>query len=135
MKLYLSGPMRGYPNFNFPLFDAVAMRLREDGNIVYNPSENDQVTYPDIDRWPGFAEGDTIRCPKFNMHVSLHWDFARILEANGIVLLPGWEASVGAKAERYVAEATGKNVFLWFPADGTAYFDIIQVRMNHPEIK
>lgn len=134
MKAYLSGPMRGYPNFNFPLFDDVATRLRQDGVIVYNPSENDQATYPDIDKWPGFAAGDTTQCPKFNLHLALRWDFARILESNAIIMLPSWRQSVGAKAERYVAESTGKNVFIWNTYENVAYFDAIQVRMSNPEV-
>lgn len=135
MVIYLSGPMRGYPKFNFPYFDDVAMLLRESGVVVYNPSENDQGTYPDIEQWPGYATGDASQCPKFNIVVALRWDFARILEANGIVMLPQWHESVGARAERYVAECLGKNVFLWNERDGTAYLDPTQVRMSHPEIK
>lgn len=115
MILYLSGPMRGYPNFNFPLFHEVAQFLRSargGSHNVFNPAEHDEETYPGIEEWPGFASGDTTQCPEFNLPDSLAWDFARILESDGIAMLPGWQASSGAKAERFVAECVGVRVFI-----------------------
>lgn len=112
MTLYLSGPMRGYPNFNFDLFDHVTKLLRKKGHFVFNPAEHDQAVYPNIREWPGFASGDTEQCPQFNLPTSLAWDFGRILDSEGIAMLPGWEKSTGAKAELFVAEACGKSVYL-----------------------
>jgi len=134
MRVYISGPMRGFPQFNFPRFDAVAQLLRNSGVVVFNPSENDQCEYPDIDKWPGFAQGDTNTCPKFDLQKSLRWDFARILESNGIVMLPGWQHSVGAQAERYVAEVTGKDVYIWDEETQRAVLDFEQRRMAGPTI-
>lgn len=37
--IYLSGPMKGYPESNYPLFRQVAADLRADGHRVYNPAE------------------------------------------------------------------------------------------------
>lgn len=135
MRVYISGPMRGYAQFNFPRFDAVSQLLRNSGVVVFNPSENDQVEYPDIHQWEGFESGDTAKCPRFNLETSLRWDFARILEANGIVMLPGWERSSGAAAERYVAEATGKDVYLWDEDTQCATLDPQQRRMDGPKVR
>lgn len=111
MILYVSGPMRGYPNFNFPAFDAATAVLRDMGHEVHNPAEHDRGLYPDIESWPGFSSGDVVQCPAFNLSGSLAWDFQRILDSHGIVMLPGWEKSSGAKAERFLAECVGRYVF------------------------
>lgn len=139
MKLYISGPMRGYPNFNFPLFDHAQRLLEAAGHTCYNPAEHDRETYPDIEEWEGFASGDTGKCPQFNLPTSLAWDFASILKADGIVLLPGWERSSGAKAERFVAEAVGKTVFE-IRMDGQRrmrwWLDVTEApRMAYPQLK
>lgn len=112
MTLYLSGPMRGYPNFNFDTFHRVTAALRRDGHFVFSPAEHDEHVYPNIRTWAGFATGDVEQCPQFNLPTSIAWDFARILDSDAIALLPGWERSAGAKAERFVAEACGKRIWL-----------------------
>lgn len=112
MILYVSGPMRGYPSFNFPVFDHAAHVLSEDHHTVFNPVEHDRMLYPDIESWEGFVTGDTALCPKFNLPTSLAWDFQSILRSDGIVLLKGWESSSGARAERFVAEVVGKQVWI-----------------------
>lgn len=41
MKVYVAGPMRGIPEFNFPAFNLAAKNLRADGHVVFNPAERD----------------------------------------------------------------------------------------------
>lgn len=110
---YVGGPMRGYADFNFPLFDAVAADLRDYFFIeVYNPAEHDREVYPDIASWEGFASGAIERCPQFDFHAAMLWDLNAVLKADALVLLPGWENSTGANHERYVAEVCGKHIYL-----------------------
>lgn len=86
--IYLSGPMTGLPEFNYPLFHDVARRLRAAGHAVYNPAD-----YPhNASDGPfpireAFAEYSEFIC----------------LRADMIVLLPGWMGSKGAFAERLLA--------------------------------
>jgi len=116
MKVYLAGPMKGHPYFNFPLFNTAARALRNLGFVVVNPAEHDATTYPDISTWPGYATGDTDACPEFNLADVLRWDFHNLMECDGIVMLPGWENSSGARDERHIAERTGLRIF-------SAHFD------------
>jgi hypothetical protein len=41
MKVYLAGPMTGYPRWNFDAFDEAARQLRSDGHDVVSPHELD----------------------------------------------------------------------------------------------
>lgn len=136
MKVYLSGPMRGHAYFNFPLFDEVAERLRKLGMTVRNPAQHDRDIYPDIEQWDGFETGDPERCPKFNLPQSLAWDFAMILDSDAIVLLPGWEKSSGATAERFVAECIGVAVLYYVPlSDDTFYLEYDSTHMmQYPRV-
>lgn len=88
-KIYLSGPMTGYPGLNYPLFMAVSAQLRAAGYTVYNPAEFNH---------DGPAETFPIR--------RAFSEYSRFIceEADAIVLLPGWETSKGAKAELALAE-------------------------------
>jgi hypothetical protein len=135
---YIAGPMRGHKRFNFDTFDAVAYRCRTvDGWHVWNPAEHDRETWPDIEQWPGFADGDTATCPAFDIKAAMAWDLTKVAEANHLVLLPGWEQSSGARTERAVAEETGSTIWLanrnaWsgYPGDWYLTRDSVQQRMG-----
>jgi len=131
-KAYLSGPMRGRPHFNFETFNLATDNLRSKGWVVYSPAENDRGLYPDIEMWEGFANGRVDLCPKFNLESALEWDFQHILKANAIVMLSGWEDSAGACSERFVAEATGRAVYIMVDPAGHPFLDDIQKRMLTP---
>jgi hypothetical protein len=111
MKYYLAGPMRGYPDFNFPMFDRVTAHLRSIGDEVVSPAEHDRETYPDIETWEGYTLGNTSLCPEFSLREALLWDLTQIMECDGIVLLPGWEKSSGAAVEHALARALGLEVW------------------------
>lgn len=102
LKVYLAGPMRGYDQFNFPAFDAAAERLRASGWEVLSPA--------DRDRAEGFDETRNTLAD-FDLAAAMRDDLAWVIEADGIVLLQGWEESTGARIERLVAETCGKRVF------------------------
>jgi hypothetical protein len=98
--------MRGYPDYNFPLFDEVAWELRQQGFVVISPAELDREAYgwgvvppPDLD---GFVLEEAMRR-----------DLQQLLSCDGIVLLPGWAASEGVRTELTVAKAAGLAVYTW----------------------
>lgn len=115
MKLYLAGPMRGYPEFNFPAFHAAAAKLRADGHYVFSPAESDNERHgKDISK--GNATGDEAIAAKehgFNLREALAIDLDYICrEAEGIALLPGWAESKGANAEYATARALGLEIII-----------------------
>lgn len=109
MKLYLAGPMRGIPYFNFPAFFQAAKDLRANGHFVFNPAERDQAKYGD-EVWKASPTGnlDDVKHLNFSLREALAADTQFIcLEAEGIALLPGHERSSGARAELALANALG----------------------------
>lgn len=88
---YLAGCMRGYKDLNKPMFTLVARLLREKGLTVWNPAENDG--HPSVT----FAE-----CMISDLN-------AIINDCRGIALLPGWNQSLGANVEAFVAFVVGNK--------------------------
>lgn len=93
MKLYLAGPMTGYPELNFPLFHAEAARLRAAGIEVINPAE--------INPSPNAGWQECMRD-----------DIAALVRCDGVALLPGWHKSRGAFLEHFVARSLDMEVFM-----------------------
>ena len=80
--------MTGIEDLNRPVFDRVAERLRELGHIVWQPGR---------DTW----EHGSYR---YVMKQDLEWICDH---AEGIVSLPGWSESPGARVEAALARAIG----------------------------
>ncbi len=99
---YLSGPMSGIPQYNYQLFDRVAALLRRQGYAIVSPAEMDSpemraaaLASPDGKSLAGV--GGT--CGDF-----LARDVRLIADqVQGIIMLPGWERSRGARLEAFVA--------------------------------
>lgn len=91
MILYVSGPMTGLPEFNYPAFNAAAGQLRAAGFTVENPAE---TLAPKGTAWSEY----------------LRLALAQVLRSEGVALLPGWESSKGARLEVHVAEALGMTI-------------------------
>lgn len=93
LKIYLSGPMTGLPDLNYPAFLEATQKLRSMGHEVYNPSE-----------WE-----DSNNFGKFN-HLLAFDDYCRYIvrEADVVLVLPGYLTSPGSTAEVAVARAVRK---------------------------
>lgn len=104
-QVYLSGPMRGYKDHNFPAFLAAAEQLRDKGYVVFSPAEHDIESGFDYrtGRWAGREH--TIREMMLN---DLGW-IARY--ADLVVCLPGWRKSKGALAEVHAARSVNIPVY------------------------
>ena len=112
-RIYVAGPMRGIPEFNFPMFRAAAISLRADGHEVFSPAEADNEIHG-TNIGLGNENGDEAQAEKehgFSLRDALGRDTAWICaNATAIYLLPDWEWSKGARAELALAEALGLEV-------------------------
>ena len=84
MKLYVAGPMSGYPDFNYGTFHEAERALRLVGYDVLNPATN-----PECDSWDGYMRAA----------------IAQVIQADGIAVLPDWQMSAGAALEVHIAHA------------------------------
>lgn len=101
MRIYIAGPMSGYPEFNYPAFHEAERKLREAGYEPVNPALPHQVS----DDGDSLAAGVTYQdC--------LREALQALLTCDGVALLPGWELSKGAKLEHHVATVLGFDVRL-----------------------
>ena len=91
--VYVSGPMAGLPDRNFPTFLAEAKRLRELGYVVWNPAEINK----DVENK---TRAECLRA-----------DISALACCNMIQMLPGWRKSQGARLEHRIAKALEMKVF------------------------
>lgn len=110
--LYLAGPMRGIAFYNFPMFDQVAHSLRVAKYEVINPADEDRKEDNfDPTSQPKFADpANCVVQPGMDFSKIIRRCFEAVLRCDEIVLLPGWENSVGAIAELFIAVWSGKRI-------------------------
>lgn len=103
MKVYLAGPMRGIPEFNFPAFFAAGLQLQHAGHYVHNPAYEDDLAGFRWRRTTGNEDMTTLWGPSADpktLKDVLAEDIEWILKhADAVAVLPGWEKSRGARAE------------------------------------
>lgn len=111
MNIYVAGPMRGIKDFNFPAFHRAASELRSLGHTVFNPAERDEQRHGvEVGKSDTGDLGEAVQ-KGFSLREALAADTHWIaMEANAVAMLPGWEGSKGAKAEKALAEALGLEV-------------------------
>ena len=97
--IYIAGPMRGYPLFNYPAFDNAR-------DILIGLGVHRVVSPADLDREIGVCpEEDNI--PDEMLRECLRRDLMHLLDSDAIVMLDGWRNSKGAVAERALSLAIG----------------------------
>lgn len=108
MKIYVAGPMTGYPAFNFPAFDEAAETLRELGHEVCNPAEHDRSEFGDAIEQSATGDPAEAAAVGFSLRDALNYDLGWITStADAVAVLNGWESSKGARAEVATALALG----------------------------
>ena len=91
MVVYISGPMTGIPEFNYPAFIEAKTLLEKEGFSVLSPHEA-----PKSETWEGY----------------MRHDLKLVCDSDAICLLPGWKKSRGALLEKVVADNLG--LVVWF---------------------
>lgn len=88
LKYYIAGPMTGLPSFNYPAFFAMedVLTLEYGVTNVENPAK--------------IANGDYTQKYSYYIRESI----VRLMTCGGVVFLPGWENSTGARLEYHVAK-------------------------------
>lgn len=137
-RVFLSGPMSGVGHWNVDGFALAHEKVKESGaSYVYNPA----IEYLQS----GYAKEPHEKCMRRTLaeltkerecpelYVNTH-----VPSYDVIVMLPGWERSVGAKLEMDVAIACGIKVVMLGdvePSDGkTAIFDTIKVPLSITDV-
>ncbi len=84
IKVYISGPMTGHPDLNFPAFHQAEQAISALGLHPINPARIN----------PDSAMGWT---------ACMRADIKALCDCDAIALLPGWEYSKGAHLELHIA--------------------------------
>lgn len=115
---YLGGPMTGIPKFNFPRFDAVAAKLREDGWNIVSPAELDSpgdhaAALASPDGAPGSGSSNGKSWSDFLMRDVV---ICAMPTCEGGIFLEGWEDSSGANLETFVLDRLGRKLYAYYDA-------------------
>ena len=97
-RVYISGPMSGLPDNNFPAFHAAAADLRGLGYEVVNPAEIDAG-----------VRADEVGTDAF-WRACMRADIKALCDCGALALLPGWERSKGAHIELNLAHRLGMRI-------------------------
>lgn len=102
-RIYIAGPMRGLPQYNFPAFDKARDEWMARGWEVVSPADMDR----ELD---GFDEND----PDAAVHPIEHYmrrDIEALLTVDAVAFLDNWRTSSGARVEWVVAKALGLELY------------------------
>lgn len=93
MKIYISGPMSGLPDLNFPAFHDAAAKLRALDYEVFNPAEKQEENDPSM-TWLDY----------------MRLDIKMLMGCDAVALLPGYGHSKGAMTELSLAQSLGFDI-------------------------
>ncbi|WP_313678426.1 DUF4406 domain-containing protein [Corynebacterium stationis] len=100
---FISGPMTGYPNFNYPAFHEVGEYLKSRGERFLSPAHG-RFGHPRTAPAP-----DEAKPWEFYMRESIK----QLMLCDRILMLPGWSNSEGAWLERDLAKNLGMRIEYW----------------------
>lgn len=89
-KVFISGPMTGIKDFNYPAFNKAAAELHAMGYEVHNPADN-----PKCESWEEY------------MRLALR----QLALCDEVAQLPGWQKSRGASVEYRTAMTLGMRIW------------------------
>ena len=112
--IYIAGPMRGKPNWNYDAFNKAEKILSENGWNVINPATLDtnyQET-AELDATPdSFDPDENPKHKDANRRIMKRDVDAICDECDAIFMLKGWQNSQGACAEFYLSCSIGLDIY------------------------
>lgn len=102
MKVYIGGPISGRADQNLPAFRSAATRLSNRGHQPVVPHD-----IPAFHPQPGDCPPSYTRGPDHSAACYLRGDALELLQCDAVYMLVGWEASVGARFEHWIASHCG----------------------------
>lgn len=115
-KVYVAGPIAGYPLGNISAFRDAKARLEAEGYEVINPHEVPPVEHPGEECPPGPPGGENEEGKA--LHTApcyMRNDLIAMLGCDAIYLLTGFQKSTGSTAELAAAKSAGLQI--WHEAD------------------
>lgn len=114
LKIFIAGPMRGYPNYNFDTFDAYENFLKDRGIECVNPGRISRK----------FKEVEV------NNDINVYNEMVRLQQeaektCNAILLLDGWQWSEGVKLE---VKTAAENDFQFLLEEDITKFQIMETQ-------
>lgn len=103
MRVYIAGPINGYPDGNRAMFIKVAGELEALGHEPVNPH-----AIGPLDHAEGAHVGDPVEHSEHRYGCFMIPDIHALLGCEGITLLPYWFNSRGTQVERDIAVICGK---------------------------
>lgn len=111
--IYISGKMSGVENWNFPLFFERDEQIRALGYGVINPAKNDGETLEEA-----LASAGTSDAPANEWEYYIKKDVKKLMDADAICVLPGWQNSKGATLEVKLGQTLGLPICIYEERDG-----------------
>jgi nucleoside 2-deoxyribosyltransferase len=90
MTIYIAGPMKGYPDNNYPAFDRARDWLIENGHVVVSPADVTRQLRETLGEEPTISQ-------------IAKADIFALLQCDTLFMLNGWEHSLGARTEHAIA--------------------------------
>lgn len=110
-KVYIAGPMKGIPLFNFAAFDDAEDFIEERmGCEAVNPAQIDREYGFNPEYLPADHDWNVIPPSAGTREEIMRRDINALLTCQAIYMLPGWENSAGAKAELHLARWAGLEI-------------------------
>lgn len=99
VRVYISGRIKGVDDAK-AVFAGAGERLRDRGYRFVNPFDCEPICTVNCPDTPVAESGDHYDC-------FMRGDVAAMISCDGLAMLPGWEASNGARIERQLAMDLG----------------------------
>lgn len=111
VRVYTSGPMRGYPDLNHAAFDSLEQALdsSDENWIVHSPAASNR--YHKHDNNTPYS-------------TAIRVDIMSLLDVDAIMLMPGWRQSEGARFEAEIARSLGLKFYeAKYEMTGETFYD------------